>query len=211
MQLIRAQRARSGAFLSHRAGFTLIELMVAMVVGLVVVLAAVAFIVSVARANSEDIRITRLNQELRSLSEVMSREVRRARFVADPIALAGQGPGAVTPHDTVAINAARNCVTFSYDDPPNPGVPVTRSIYLVNGGVFMSSDGTACGGGVRISSPQVSITALQFSPQPDTGQLEAGLQVDQVITGQLAEGGAQLEGVSRTFRQTIFLRSGQVN
>ena len=180
-----------------------------MVVGLVVVLAAVAFIVSVARANSEDIQVTRLNQELRSLSEVVSRELRRARYVADPIGLAGQGPTATAPHDAVNISANRNCVTFSYDDPPNPGAPVTRSIHLVNGGVFMSTG--ACTGGVQISSPQVVITALQFVPQPDITALQAGLQVDQVITGRLADAKPPLDKVSRTFRHTIYLRSGQVN
>lgn len=211
MQLNKSRHPLPGGRHFAVSGFTLIELMVAMVVGLVVVLAAVTFIVSVARANSEDIQVTRLNQELRSLSEVISRELRRARYVADPIALAGQGPSVTAPHDAVNISANRSCVTFSYDDPPNPGAPVTRSIHLVNGGVFMSSDGTACSGGVQISSPQVVITALQFTPQPNAAALQADLQVDQVITGQLSDAKPPLDTVSRTFRHTIYLRSGQVN
>ena len=71
----------------HRVrGFSLIELMVAMVAGLLVSGAAIALIVAMIKSNAETIRATRLTQELRTTAEVIARNLRRARSVTDPIA-----------------------------------------------------------------------------------------------------------------------------
>ena len=198
-------------------GFTLVELMVALVVGLVVTLAAVSFVASVAKANSENLRVTRLTQELRSLSEVMSRELRRARFVADPVGLIGTG--GVPNNDTLeprdaATDAPANpgdCIVFEYDEPPDPpaaAVTVSRSIRLVGTDIVFNPNGTGCTGGSVLNSPQVQITALQF-----TRDASSPSRYDITVTGRLTSSpaGTGLEGLTRTFRQTVYVRSGKVN
>lgn len=67
--------------MSHK-GFGLIELMVSIVIGLIVVGGVTALVVSVLRANNENMAMTRLTQELRGAAELVTRDVRRAGFTA---------------------------------------------------------------------------------------------------------------------------------
>ena len=89
------------------AGFTLIEMMVAIVLGLLVVGAVLAFIVSLVRANSETVLSTRLNQELRATMALISNDVRRARGLMDPIAAVGKGGVVANPYSTIDLSTAR--------------------------------------------------------------------------------------------------------
>lgn len=189
-----------------QAGFTLVELMIAISLGLIVVLAAVGFVISVAKANSENIQVTRLTQELRSISEVVGREVRRARYVTDPVGLIGSG--GATNRDTITINVAADCIVFAYDeppDPPSPGGTVSRSIRLSGNSVFLNPAGTDCTGGNALNTPEVVITNLRFTNN--------GSRVDIELSGRLANAptGTNLAAVTRTFNKTVYVRSGRVN
>lgn len=203
----------SSAARFHAPGFTLVELMVALVVGLIVTLAAVGFVVSVARANSEDIQVTRLNQELRALSEVINREIRRARYVSDPIGNVTQaGVGVPQENDDVTVNAAQNCISLEYDQPPTEGAgTVARAIYL-NGGFVYLSGTTACSGGQAISSPQLTITELSFDndTDPTNGVPDITNHVWTRIGGKLSNGVGNLATLVRTFQQDTYIRSGEV-
>lgn len=183
-------------------GFTLVELMIALAVSLIVALAAVGFVVSLIKANSENLKVTRLTQELRALSEVMGRELRRARYVADPVGLIGSA--GATNNDAITVTGG-TCIAFSYDEPPDPGSPTTisRSIRLAGNAIVMNPAATACSGGTTISTPEVRITNLAF--------VRTNSRIDMTITGELANSPPGLVGTSRTFRQTVFVRSGQVD
>jgi prepilin-type N-terminal cleavage/methylation domain-containing protein len=61
-------------------GFSLVELMIALVIGLVVVGAVLSFTLSSVTTNSEYIQSTRLSQELRNSMDFVSRELRRAGY-----------------------------------------------------------------------------------------------------------------------------------
>lgn len=191
-----------GSSRKHAAGFSLVELMVSLVVGLIVTGAAVGFVVSVAKANSEDIRVTRLTQEVRSLSEIMSREIRRARYVQDPIARVGQADAA-TGNDAVTIQDSGRCITLAYDEPPPGAAVIQRSIYLntTDGRVYFSNNAT-CNAGNAISSREVIVEQLQFT-------LAGGFQVDQSVRGRFRDA-PSLSALRRQFNQTVFIRSGQV-
>lgn len=188
----------------RQRGFSLVELMVALVVTLIVTLAAVSFVASIARASSDGIRVTRLTQELRALSEVVSREIRRARYVADPIGLVAQGATPGIGNDDLGVANAGSCFFYEYDEPPPSGVLRQRSIYLSGGRVFLAND-LSCGtvtAGNAISSAEISINQLQF--------VRAGtFQVEQTIGGRLLGGNTETQAVNRQFRQTVFIRSGQ--
>lgn len=64
----------------HSKGFSLVELMIALVIGLVVVGAVLSFTLSSITTNSEYIQSTRLSQELRNSMDFVSRELRRAGY-----------------------------------------------------------------------------------------------------------------------------------
>jgi prepilin-type N-terminal cleavage/methylation domain-containing protein len=60
-------------------GFTLVELLVALALGLLVIAAALGFFLQLVRAGSETVLSTRLQQELRTTMALVATEVRRAR------------------------------------------------------------------------------------------------------------------------------------
>ena len=93
-------------------GFSLIELMVAMVVGLIVVLAVLALVVSIMKSNRQTLQSTRLNQEMRATLAVISNDLRRARSVIDPFSTAVLVTG--NPYKAVSTSAG-SCVIYAYD------------------------------------------------------------------------------------------------
>ena len=58
---------------SRQRGFNIVELMVAITLGLIVSIAVISFLASTIESTNAAMRATRLNQELRSLAEVIAR------------------------------------------------------------------------------------------------------------------------------------------
>lgn len=169
-------------------GFSLVEMMISLVLGLIVVGAALMLVVSVVRANSETVRATQMTSELRATLGVVSKEVQRARLMRDPLLNVGNADEANNPNDLIDDNA---CLRFSYYDPDpdrngtveaatetNRAVSIGRvvvggigAIYadvdldpapLTAAGIAARTDTTlpACpdAGDVRLSSPELNIT-----------------------------------------------------
>lgn len=61
-------------------GFSLVELMVAMVAGLLLVAAVSALFASVVRANKTALQVSRLNQEVQAITDMMARDIQRAGY-----------------------------------------------------------------------------------------------------------------------------------
>ncbi|WP_281705322.1 prepilin-type N-terminal cleavage/methylation domain-containing protein [Aeromonas taiwanensis] len=68
--------------LRHNRGFNLVELMVAMVAGLLLVAAASALFASILKANKTAMQVSRLNQELQSITDMIARDIQRAGYDA---------------------------------------------------------------------------------------------------------------------------------
>ncbi|MFY8060821.1 MAG: PilW family protein, partial [Arenimonas sp.] len=68
------------AYKRQSQGFSLVELMISLAIGLIVVTAVLAFTLSSLTANSEYVQSTRLSQELRNSMDFVSRELRRAGY-----------------------------------------------------------------------------------------------------------------------------------
>lgn len=64
-------------------GTTLIELLVGMVVGLLVATGALGVLLLSLQAQDDNIKLARLNQDLRAMLDVMVRDIRRAGFATD--------------------------------------------------------------------------------------------------------------------------------
>lgn len=227
-------RAMPIATRSRIRGVTLIELLVGTAVGIIVVSALVAFIVSSVQANSENLRSIRLTQELRALTELIGREIRRARHVSAPDLLTAIGqdplPITVTQFSGVLVddNADEDCIEFSYfipdDGDPNSDRRPGRIIWLederINVARYDAGDipanlGDFCSGVTRgdsepISSEEIRITA--FNLETSDG---ACLDTDPAVNNSCAGINLRIEGrlgtganeIVRTFGQRIRIRS----
>jgi len=193
-------------------GFTLIELMVAMVLGLLVVAAVLAFIFSLIRANSETVLSTRLNQEMRATMSLIANDVRRARGMADPIAAVGKGGSVINPYSTVSIPSA-TCIRYSYAEDLAGTTTNYRAIRLNGGKVEMVRASTAGNAtcntpGTPLNSDGINITGLNFSNPGGSAR-----QIDIELTGELRNKPAYMTEnqamsiTQKTIRQTISIRS----
>jgi prepilin-type N-terminal cleavage/methylation domain-containing protein len=175
------------------AGFSLVELMIALVLGLILVGAVLSLVVASMRANAENVQSTRLNQELRALAEIIGREVRRARFHKDAMTNIGRGDDAAATYDAVTITdrltapdndsdgddatTDGDCVLYSYQDAPGGafrGIWLGTAASPTRGAVLLARGSTArvCGtGGSVLNSQLVDITRLSFNWNPATDAL----------------------------------------
>lgn len=168
---------------SRAGGFTLVELMVAMVIGLIVIGAVTALVLSMVRSNKETIAATRLTQELRATSAVITSELQRAGSSGNPFNIAG----------TVALGTVNTgtagCIIYNYGD--DAGTTINRAISLSGGAVYMGT--TACGsGGTKLSSGSVSISALTFS--------RTGQRITVTLSGYMPSNSS----ITRSYTQTVF-------
>jgi Tfp pilus assembly protein PilW len=165
----------------RQSGVSLIELMIALVAGLLVSGAAIALIVSVMKSNAETMKATRLTQELRTTAEIVAREMRRARSVDDPIANLGMAAASkltacntMSPLSTDTPPSA-SCVTFGYDCQKDAtGTTGTfKAIGLAGGKVRLASSTSAIPAcpttttGTVLSSNIVTINSMTITAQND--------------------------------------------
>ena len=192
-------------------GFTMIELMISVVVGLVVSGAAVLLVAAIVKSNAETLRASRLTQELRATTEIISRELRRARSVCDPIANVDQS-SRTTSYNTIDT-ATASCLKLAYETSCD-ATPTGHywTFGLVSGSVRMassSSSAPACpaSGSSTISSAAVNVTALSFSHSGDDYTI--------TITGQptyrpTTTDSATLATLTRSYTQHVQIRSASI-
>lgn len=203
-------------------GFSLVELMVALVAGLVVVGAVLALVVAIMQSNRETLQATRLNQELRATLGVIANDVRRARSVDDPLTVAMAAGG--NPFSAVST-ATAGCVVYAYAiDLDRDGVLDTDFWHVIrlNGSNVELDTATSRPGGcapnnpvkaARLGSDQVAITALTFTPTTTAGTPPQATdetlvrEVTVTITGHLVDSNPDVAAISRTVSQTVFVRS----
>ena len=165
-------------------GFGLIELMVAMVIGLIVIGAVIALVLAMMRANNQTIQSTRLTQELRGTAAVISAELRRAGSVENPFDITGAAAAAVVDTSTAG------CIRYRY---VNATGTVLRTISTNNGAVFIGTD--TCGSGQQISSNIVTFGTMTFT--------RTGRRIDFTLPGVLASDAS----VSRQYTESVFVSS----
>lgn len=163
-------------------GFSLVELMVAMVIGLIVIGAVLALVMSMINANNRTIRATRLTQELRATAAIIAGDLRRAGSAGNPLNI----PVAMT---LGTVNTATaGCIRYRYSDPA--GTVVQRAVSVSNGAVLLGTD--TCGAGTQVSSAGVVIGTPSFT--------RTGRTISMVLPGSLASDSS----VTRRYAETIF-------
>lgn len=99
-------------------GFSLVEMMVAMVIGMLVVAATLIIYTGTFGANASQMRYSRINNDLRAVMTQMTRDIRRAEYRAydETIVVTGAGPLLSGLDCTVySANDGKNQVSVTYD------------------------------------------------------------------------------------------------
>lgn len=200
-------------------GFTLVELMVALVLGLIVVGAVLALVLSIMKSNRQTIQATRLTQELRATAAVIANDLRRARGVEDPFSEAKLAsgnrfknidystPGCIRYAYAGAIGGSCHAIVRA-----TTGADANRVFLATAAPVSGLCDTvTTCptaGTGTKLGSDQVRITALTFTPTaPASPTAETARSFNLTITGELITGDSELAAVTRTISQLVYVRS----
>ncbi len=148
-------------------GFSLIELMVAMVAGLIIIGAAVTFAVSTMRSYSENILSSRLTQELRTGMNLVVRELRRAGHDSTAVSRVLTTTSA---SGFTNLEVDGSCITYEYDrQEAGTGVPDGTEVrgFRVSGGVLQLTTSGDCDTGdddwEDITDPDV-VQITKFEP-----------------------------------------------
>lgn len=148
-------------------GFSLVELMVGLVAGMVVLGALLAFTVTSVRANSDYVAAARLTQELRTISQYVGDELRRAGY--DESALDYVASASTTDFSEFApllvdtTDAGAHCIVYAYDrSPGSPG-----QIDLANQEIRAIRRSTATVGGVVVGVIEAAESTAAAAPSCD--------------------------------------------
>jgi len=181
---------------TRNRGFTLIELMVALVLGLVVVGGVMGVFMSTYQANAQNIKSVRLNEEMRAVMSLMTRDIRRAgtrdlawqpSLLGTPNLFANDVNWVVSRYDsTVPTNS---CVLFAYDSNGNDTIDATvdRIGYRLRKegalqSVEMRRTGTVCNGAgwEKVTDENImNVLDLDFTVTTEPGT--PGIEVRTVI------------------------------
>lgn len=212
---------------AKQAGLSLLEFMVAVLIGALLVITLTDFAGNVIGSNFTTIKSERLNQELRTIMTLIERDIRRSGYVvtlnnaANFIEI-----GSATysnPYATVSTGTA-GCILYSYDASQLGTGSATQEQYgflLQSNQVYMMTSGvnnctlSSSSTWSSLSDPGVTtITALTFSPTTRTafasGTSGANVAVRQItitLSGQLTSD----PSVKATLVDTVKLENDQFN
>lgn len=98
-------------------GFNIVELMVAMVAGLLLVAAVTSLFATILKANQIAMQTSRLNQELQSITDMIARDVQRAGYDASAATSTRLASGALPSefYFNTSTDLASGCIVVSYD------------------------------------------------------------------------------------------------
>lgn len=100
---------------SRQQGVSLIELMVALGISLVLLLGMTRFLSTSLNSNASTMKAARLNQELRAIMLLISRDVRRAGYWGNASSGVGVGAAAYSNPFGTVDTATAGCILYSYD------------------------------------------------------------------------------------------------
>lgn len=208
---------------SKPTGFSLVELMISIVVGLVVVGGVISIFSSTIKSHSDNLKMTRLNQELRVAMDMMVRDIRRAGYRGDA-AVALLTPSGQNPYTNSSNNLSIGtaCIAFTYDANSNYSAAAPT---VENGDIFgfrlqnsaiqsrYGGGGTGCNTGnweAITDGNTVNITTLNFAFTPNpppqipvtnvTGAVRVIRGVTITLTGQLVGSNPV---IARTLTETV--------
>ncbi|MFQ2607942.1 PilW family protein [Aeromonas caviae] len=170
--------------LRRHAGFSLVELMVAMVAGLLLVAAVTTLFATILRANSTAMKVSRLNQEVQAITDMMARDIERAGYDASAATSTRLVSGALPSpfyfdastdlmDQTATGSNIYRCIRISYDDNENgvlnnsPSSSLETRFYSYSSGdkgvKLATGTSPTCNSGSLISTDNtIEITQLTY-------------------------------------------------
>lgn len=216
----------------RHGGFTLVELLVGMVIGMVVLAAVTQVMVSSNNTNLDTLRMVRFNQEMRSVMNLMTSDLRRGGFNGFAVSQIGQGSVLASPFagltiDDVAVDAANpspltgTCLRYSYDDSSNAATNADGALngseqygFRFNGGAVQRHTTAAtcadAGWQALTDTTNLTVTALTFT-LTDNLVCEGtsnGIHV-QSVTISFTAASPLVTGLARTLTETVRTRNNR--
>jgi len=160
-------------------GFSLVEMMMALLVGMIVASALVTFMVASLESNSEFMRAVRLTQELRFAMDYVSSELRRAGYDEDALSYAMQGSTGTATSDFAPVLFMSDlngdsvnddaCVIYAYDRSTGDAGRVNLSNGEIRGIrlVRVVVNGIANVGVIEMAESSVGVTPACDDPAAD--------------------------------------------
>ena len=165
---------------SSSSGFTLVEMMIAMAIGLVVVGSVLGLVMANLQSSTTVGRGIRLTQESRALTEILSKELQRAGFDGSGITRIGSGTTATTFTGVTIVagpacpgGGTNCCIQYGYDENGNGGIDTlefrsfSRDVTSTGRGVvrfgrFDTAAAVDCTSGRIITSDDISVGDFRF-------------------------------------------------
>lgn len=205
------------------SGFSLVELMVSIAVGLMVLAGITTMFAHNVKASGDTLKMARLHQELQAVMSLMTRDLRRAGYWGSASLSIGSGTSNTNPFTLDAPSQygsepANSCITFSYDRNGDGAVTTSPSgdderfgFRLRNRAVETRQSGATCSetGWEDINDTTTTeITGLNFALAGRSADIDGtGPGVSRIVvrevtvtlTGRLRKD----TGVSRTLQDTV--------
>ena len=196
------------------AGFTLIELMISIVIGLIILAAVIGMFVTMIKSDNDNLKAIRINQELRAAMSLITRNIRRAGANQNAAVDSPTNPFSVAGGTRLTLAAnqqgiANSCITYSYDanDGSNELYGYRRD--SEHGTIEARANGALCNDdhwSMVTDDHLNNITALTFT---DTTVTQSGVNVRQItvtLSGQLRSDAT----VTRTLTETVKVRNDEI-
>lgn len=205
-------------------GFSLIELMVSMTIGIFLLLGFTTFLTNTLASNANTFKMSRVNQEMRAVMTLMVRDIRRAGYWGSPSyaagALSGVSSGATYVNPFQNLNTATGgCILYRYDKNGNGSLDSNEYFgFLLSSGVIQMYDGTnvtTCTGGTGWSPltyvKNTQVTMLTFTetdsaPLYINGATGPNIKVRYIAITLTAQSATDAT-VSQTLRETVKLEN----
>lgn len=174
----------------HQCGFTLLETLIAMTLGLMVLAGVLQFASRLVEANTTTLKVTRLEQDIRTLMDMMVQDVRRSGQFPEAVADLGDPARFMVDQPTApmidgnAMHAGQVGTSLSYAYRESDSKLVSGSFrHDAKAGTILMHTGTASAP-ETISDPAfMTVTQLEFTPivtQTQAGNLAATLPAIQI-------------------------------
>jgi type II secretion system protein J len=191
-------------------GFTLVELMIALVIMSVVTLGAVQLSANVFRSNTQSIQMIQLSQEMRSVIQLISRDIRRAGYDDDALAgfLTTEAITSGVSMGSMDDDNISNCLRVQYDNLAGDAMNVVYRMRTVNdigrvsahfGAMASCATDVTDDGWVDVTDPLLThISGLEFRLNDQMTDIAENLSNGHVIQVGLQQISIAISAILRT-------------
>jgi type IV pilus assembly protein PilW len=110
--------------IKQQQGMSLVEMLVSLVAGLVVVAGGISLFTSVIVSGNTTLMLSRLNQDVQAVTDIIARDIQRAGYDPNAVALVGNSPPSASAYTFStekdlwpASPATATCIRVKYWDP----------------------------------------------------------------------------------------------